>query len=73
MALTSMWLAMCGASSARLPVRMLTTPPGKSLVAKISAKVAAGSGNFSDARTMAELPLTMTGAAEFVFEGEYDA
>ena len=42
MALMSMWLAKCGASSARVPVRMLTTPPGRSLVARISAKVMAG-------------------------------
>src|SRR5260221_14207571 len=57
-----MCVAMCGTSSARLPVRMLTTPPGRSLVAKISANVAAGSGNFSDATTIVVLPLKITGA-----------
>src|SRR5471032_3317534 len=53
---------MCGMSSARLPVRMFTTPPGKSLVARISENVAAGSGNFSDGITIAVLPLKITGA-----------
>src|ERR1019366_784802 len=61
-AFTSMWLAMCETSSARLPVRMFTTPPDKSLVARISANVAADSGNFSEATTMAALPLKITGA-----------
>jgi len=37
---------MCEMNSARLPVKMFTTPPGRSLVARISANVAAGSGNF---------------------------
>src|SRR5882724_2923484 len=50
-------------SSARLPVRMFTTPPGKSLVARISANVAAGSGNFSEAMTTTVLPDKMTGAS----------
>src|ERR1700679_2552371 len=53
---------MCGTSSARLPVRMFTTPPGRSLVARISAHVAAGSGNFSDEITITALPLKITGA-----------
>src|SRR5207244_11405254 len=61
-ALTSICVAMCGTSSARLPVRILTTPPGKSLVARISANVAAGNGNFSDATTITALPLKITGA-----------
>src|SRR5579871_5217117 len=53
---------MCGASSARLPVKIFTTPPGRSLVARISANVAAGNGNFSEATTTAALPLRITGA-----------
>src|SRR5436305_1727604 len=53
---------MCESNSARLPVSKFTTPPGKSLVAKISEKVSAGNGNFSDAITTTELPLRMTGA-----------
>src|SRR6185436_13651767 len=53
---------MCGASSARLPVKRFTTPPGKSLVARISVNVTAGSGYFSEATTMAALPLKITGA-----------
>ena len=53
---------MCGMSSARFPVKMLTTLPGRSLVARISANVAAGSGNFSDEITIAVLPLKITGA-----------
>src|SRR5476649_2801490 len=57
-----MCVAMGGTSSVRLPVRMFTTPPGRSLVAKISANVAAGSGNLSDATTIAVLPLKITGA-----------
>src|ERR1035437_5068500 len=57
-----MWPAMCGTSSARLPVNTFTTPPGKSLVARISANVAAGSGYLSDATTIAVLPLKITGA-----------
>src|SRR5438876_8978594 len=47
--------------SARLPVKRLTTPPGKSLVARISVKVIAGSGYLSEATTTAVLPLKSTG------------
>src|SRR5581483_12394785 len=61
-AFTSMCDAMCGINSARLPVKIFTTPPGKSLVAGISANVAAGKGNFSDAMTITALPLKITGA-----------
>src|ERR1700744_5220799 len=53
---------MSGTSSARLLVSRFTTPPGKSLVAKISAKVAAGNGYFSEGITITVLPLRMTGA-----------
>src|ERR1051325_8467098 len=53
---------MCDASSARRPVNRLATPPGRSLVARISAKVAAGRGNVSDATTAAVFPLRITGA-----------
>src|SRR5690348_15324853 len=60
-AFTSMWLAMCGASSARSPARMLITPPGKSLVAIISENVSAGRGFVSDTTTTTQLPLKITG------------
>src|SRR3954451_12304542 len=53
---------MCGASSARSPASMLTTPPGKSLVAMISENVSAGSGFVVDGRTIAVLPARITGA-----------
>ncbi len=61
-AFTSMWLAKCGASSARSPASMFTTPPGKSLVAMISENVSAGSGCVGDARTTAVFPARMTAA-----------
>src|SRR5690606_20043806 len=61
-ALTSMWPASQGASSARYPVRTLTTPPGRSEVASTSASVIAGSGAGSDATTTAVFPATITGA-----------
>src|SRR5882672_303845 len=54
--------AMCGASSARSPARILITPGGKSLVAIISENVSAGSGFVVDTRTTAQLPLKITGA-----------
>ncbi len=44
------------------PVRMLTTPPGRSLVASTSARFTAGSGREYDDTTTAVLPLTITGA-----------
>src|SRR5450432_1057872 len=53
---------MCGASSIGFPERMLTTPPGRSLVAMISEKVRAGSGLVAEVRTIAVFPLKMTGA-----------
>src|SRR5439155_13287383 len=46
----------------RFPVRTFTTPPGKSLVARISVNVIAGSGYLSEATTTAALPLRITGA-----------
>src|SRR3954451_10578316 len=49
-----------GASSARWPVRMLTTPPGKSDVASTSASVTATSGRA--ATTTHVLPVTIAGA-----------
>ena len=51
-----------GANSEPLPVKTLTTPAGKSLVAMISEKVIAGSGNFSEAITTAVFPDVMTDA-----------
>src|SRR3954471_16557629 len=62
MAFTSMWLATCGATSARSPARMFTTPPGKSLVAMISENVSAGRGLRAEASTTAVLPDKITGA-----------
>src|SRR5690606_4191098 len=61
-ALTSMCEASQGASSAWCPVRMLTTPPGRSDVASTSARVIAGSGVRSAATTTQVLPVTITGA-----------
>ena len=40
---------------------LLSTPPGKSLVAIISEKVSAGRGDVAEARTTAVLPLRITG------------
>src|SRR2546428_14165481 len=51
---------MCVNKSARLPVRILTTPAGRSLVAKISEKASAGNGKISEAMTTAALPLKIT-------------
>src|SRR6266404_3838963 len=51
---------MCVNKSARLPVRILTTPAGRSLVARISEKASAGSGNLSEAIMTAALPLKIT-------------
>src|SRR5258708_38729358 len=48
--------------SPRFPASRLTTPPGESLVAKISANVSAGSGYWSDATITAVLPLKITWA-----------
>jgi hypothetical protein len=62
MALTSRCDASHGVSSARRPVRMFTTPPGRSEVASTSARVMAGSGAGSDATTTAVLPDTIAGA-----------
>ena len=61
-AFTSMWPASHGTSSATLPVRMLTTPPGTSDVASTSASDTAGSGARSLAITTAVLPETIAGA-----------
>ena len=44
------------------PVRMLTTPPGRSEVASTSDSVTAGSGRGSRASTTTVLPLTIAGA-----------
>src|SRR5690606_17814608 len=60
--LTSACEASQGATSATYPVRMFTTPPGRSLVANTSAQVIAGSGSVSEASTTTVLPLTITGA-----------
>ena len=62
MAFTSMCPASQGASSSVEPVRMFTTPPGRSEVASTSAKVIAGSGARSAATTTQVLPVTITGA-----------
>ena len=51
-ALTSMWVPMWGSSSARFPVMMLTTPPGRSEVARASARVMAQSGLLSEVMTI---------------------
>src|SRR6266404_7370706 len=52
---------MCGTSSARSPANRLITPDGKSLVAIISENVSAGRGFVSEARTIAQFPLRITG------------
>ena len=52
-----------GASSARWPVRMLTTPPGTSEVASTSASSIAASGCVSEATTTTALPPTIAGAS----------
>ncbi len=62
-AFTSMCAASHGASSARWPVRMLTTPPGTSEVASASANSIAASGCCSEATTTAALPPTIAGAS----------
>src|SRR6185437_10512962 len=62
MALTSMWDASHGATSATRPVSTFTTPPGTSEVASTSDSVTAGSGCCSEASTTTVLPLTMAGA-----------
>ena len=62
-AFTSMCAASHGASSARWPVRMLTTPPGTSEVASASASSIAASGCCSEATTTAALPPTIAGAS----------
>src|SRR5512135_2990706 len=62
MALTSMWAASTGASSAARPVSRLTTPPGRSDVANTSVRVTAGSGAASLAITTTVFPGTSTGA-----------
>ena len=59
---TSACDASHGPISAGAPVRMLTTPPGRSEVASTSARVIAGSGHSGDATTTQEFPLTMIGA-----------
>src|SRR5690242_19155078 len=61
-ALMSMCDASHGAISAALPVRMLTTPPGRSEVAMHSDSVTAGTGYFSLAITTTVLPVTIAGA-----------
>src|ERR1700680_2105686 len=61
-ALTSMCAASQGKSSPRCPLRTLTTPAGKSLVAKTSASVSAGSGGDSGAGATTTLPPQRAGA-----------
>src|ERR1044071_6262989 len=51
---------MCASKSPRLPLKTLTTPAGRSLVARISEKARAGSGYLSDAITTAAFPLKIT-------------
>src|SRR6202162_6557018 len=51
-----------GASSALKPVRMLTTPPGRSEVASASASSTAASGFDSEATATTVLPATIAGA-----------
>src|ERR1700719_3213630 len=52
---------MWGTSSARSPASTLITPAGKSLVAMISENVSAGRGFVVETRTIAQLPLRITG------------
>ncbi len=58
-----LWPASQGTSSARWPEMMLMTPPGTSLVARISDRVMAGNGLLSEVSTTAVLPPTTTGAS----------
>src|SRR4051812_7466228 len=60
-AFTSMCEANTDASSAWLPVRRLTTPPGTSLVASASASSTAARGRFSDATATTAFPPTSGG------------
>jgi hypothetical protein len=53
--------ARCGATSEAWPVRMFTTPPGRSLVARHSENVMAVRGSSSLASTTQTLPDTITG------------
>src|SRR6478752_6228111 len=62
MALTSMCPASHGASSLLKPVRMFTTPPGRSEVASASASSTAASGLDSDVTATTVLPPTIAGA-----------
>src|SRR5690348_7108372 len=57
-----MWLAKCSISSVRWPVRRLTTPPGRSLVARTSPRVTALKGLVDEARAMHVLPPAIVGA-----------
>src|SRR5689334_12445260 len=68
-----MWLASHGATSAARPVRMFTTPPGRSDVASTSASVIAGSGRSSLASTTTVLPVTMAGATTLTSPSKADS
>src|SRR5215208_6719149 len=57
-----MWLEKGSRSSLRRPVRRLTTPFGRSLVARTSARVTAVRGWEVEARATAVLPPAMVGA-----------
>src|SRR6185437_9011829 len=61
-AFTSRWLASHGASSAGKPVSRLTTPPGRSDVARTSVSDTAGSGRSREATMTVVLPVVMIGA-----------
>ncbi len=56
------WVENVGTSSFRKPVRMFTTPPGKSETASISPSTMAGYGYASDARHTTVFPERITGA-----------
>src|SRR4051812_18765600 len=61
-AFTSIWSAKNGTSSETLPVRIFTTPPGRSELFNTSANVIADNGFNEDARTIHEFPPAMIGA-----------
>ena len=57
-----MCVAAVGARSARGPDKILTTPAGRSLVARISEKVRAGNGAVSEGSRIQVLPVTIVAA-----------
>src|SRR5688572_17840552 len=61
-AFTSIWSANQLTNSVGLPVKIFTTPPGRSEECNTSAKVTAHKGFVSEARTIQVFPPAITGA-----------